>query len=448
MKLFNVLKFIPALATCLLFSCTSEVITLNSDSNVASCEGCHTNYAHLQKVYSPDTTGPAGGCGGEAPHFEPFDRVFIGGDGYQAFKKTAHYDLGCTYCHNGNNSTSDKETAHSGNFIKHPSSVNEEKCGACHNLIVNNFKTSIHQGMGQKRKVAIRSGLGGHEDFDKLPAHQIEGYNKNCATCHASCGSCHVVRPVIGGGGLISGHNFNRTPDMVNVCVSCHTSRGGHAFLGVAPGTKPDVHFTKAGYKCTDCHNMLEMHGDGKAVAQRYEYGRLPECKDCHTYLDFTNNYHKAHYDDFNCQMCHSQKYNNCGSCHVGGEGARVASYMDFKIGANPIPNLKKGYKFTTVRRTLAAPDNWKSYGVANYPNFNALPTYNYTSPHNIQKWTDRTLVDAGKQCFTKCHIVKEGNTVLNKELYLFNSNLLDWEKQASASVTVDGKLPPSWILN
>ena len=55
----------------------------NPDGEIASCEGCHTNYAHLQEVYSPDTAAPAGGCGGDAPHFEPYDRVFMGGDGFE-----------------------------------------------------------------------------------------------------------------------------------------------------------------------------------------------------------------------------------------------------------------------------------------------------------------------------------------------------------------------------
>jgi hypothetical protein len=151
------------------------------------------------------------------------------------------------------------------------------------------------------------------------------------------------------------------------------------------------------------------------------------------------------HYDDFNCQVCHSQVYNSCGSCHVHGEGARVPSYLDFKIGVNPIPEVKPGFEFVLVRRTPGAPDNWKEYGVDEYANFDALPTYNYTSPHNLLRWTDRTEVDEGNACYYNCHIRNEGGELINKELYLFQDNLLDWEKTASSSVTVDGKLPSSW---
>ena len=415
-------------------------------NSVASCVGCHTNYAHLQEVYTPDTGAPPGGCGGEAPHYEPYDRVYMGGDGYEAYKQSGHYEMGCKACHNGTDNTSDKNLAHSGDFISHPSMFFEEKCGTCHQNIVNNFKTSIHQGTGQKRKVTIRSGLSGPADFDQLPVHQIEGYNKNCATCHASCGECHIVRPLIGGGGLANGHEFRKTPDMISVCVTCHVSRGGHAYLGVASGTQPDVHLTSAGYRCVDCHDGDELHGDGNPVEQRYAYDKLPKCQNCHTNLNGSNFYHSTHYESFNCQVCHSQVYNNCGSCHIHGDGARVPSYLGFKIAENPIPDIKTGFNFTLVRRTLAAPDNWEVYGVPEYANFNAFPTYNYTSPHNLLRWTDRTDVADGKSCSSNCHIRNEGGALINRELFLFQDDLLDWEQNATSGITVDGKLPESWF--
>jgi thiosulfate/3-mercaptopyruvate sulfurtransferase len=415
-------------------------------STVATCEGCHTNYAHLQEVYTPDTAAPPGGCGGEAPHYEPYDRVYMGGDGYAAYKQSGHYEIGCVGCHNGTGNTADKDLAHSGDFISHPSMFAEEKCGSCHQAIVNNFKTSIHQGTGQKRKVTIRSGLTGPQDFDQLPVHQIEGYNKNCATCHASCGECHIVRPLIGGGGLAKGHEFTKTPDMINVCVTCHVSRGGHAYLGVASGTQPDVHLTAVDFKCVDCHDGAELHGDGNPVEQRYAYAGLPKCENCHTNLGSKNSYHTIHYDDFNCQVCHSQVYNNCGSCHIHGDGARIPSYLGFKIAENPLPDIKPGFNFTLVRRTLAAPDNWDLYGVPQYANFAAFPTYNYTSPHNLLRWTDRTQVSDGKACSSNCHIRNEGGTLINKELYLFQSDLLDWEVNATTPIACDGKLPESWF--
>lgn len=412
---------------------------------VASCEGCHINYAHLQEVYSPDTGAPVGGCGGEAPHYEPYDRVYLGGEGYEAFKASGHYKVGCVGCHNGKDGTDDKNLAHSGDFIKHPSLFHQEKCASCHQGISDDFMTSIHNGFGQMRKVAIRSGLSGAMDFDQLPAHQIKGYNANCATCHGTCGNCHIVRPPIAGGGLSHGHNFVKSPDMLNVCVACHVSRGGHAYLGVASGTQPDVHLKKAGYKCMDCHSGSELHGNGQFVEERYAYSELPTCVECHVTTVGSNVYHTTHWGDFNCQVCHSQDYNNCGSCHIHGDGARIPAYIDYKIAVNPLPLLKT-YKFALVRRTLGAPDNWEKYGVAQYANFAALPTYNFTTPHNILRWTERTTVDAGSSCSANCHIRKEGDSLVNTDLYLFQSDLLLWEFAATSGITVDGKLPSSWF--
>ncbi|HSG67241.1 MAG TPA: hypothetical protein VK994_00945, partial [Bacteroidales bacterium] len=321
-----------------------------------------------------------------------------------------------------------------------------DKCGACHASIANGFSTSLHHGTGQMRKVTIRSGLNGPQEFDQLPEHQIEGYNANCATCHGTCGNCHVVRPPVGGGGLVRGHDFTKTPDMVNICVTCHVSRGGHAYLGVAAGTQPDLHLTMNDFTCMDCHSGAELHGDGQQVEQRYEYSKLPNCDNCHSSDKAANLYHTMHYDDFNCNVCHSQDYNNCGSCHVHGDGARIPAYLDFKIAGNPLPDIFPDFKFTVVRRSPAAPDNWEKYGVAEYANFEAFPTYNYASPHNLLRWTSRTQVGDGKECYSSCHIRNEGGTLVNSELFLFQNDLLEWEYEANVGITVDGKLPESWF--
>ena len=417
------------------------------DPNINSCEGCHTNYDALKELAEPDTTTGGGGhgCGGDAPHYEVYDQVYLGGDGYEEFKQTKHGQMECTACHNGVDNTDNKAEAHSGDFIASPSSRSEETCGTCHADVVANTKNSIHeQGWGQKRKVTVRYGLEGPHQFDQMPENLQHGYDQNCATCHATCAECHVMRPKAGGGGLADGHNFSKKPDMNDVCVTCHSSRGGHAYLGVAPGTKPDVHLTKLGFTCMNCHSKTDVHGDGKIHEQRYAIPGLPECSDCHGDVSGQNNYHAVHSETFSCYTCHSQPYNNCGSCHIGGEGARIPSYQDFKIAMNPIPDLKD-YKLALVRRTLMAPDSWKEYGIDNLQNFSAFPTYNYTTPHNINKWTAVTEVADGKNCYENCHIIKDGDTLRNKQLYLFESDLLEWEVEANKNVVVDGKLPEGW---
>jgi hypothetical protein len=439
-------------AALVIIGCQKEDIKVPTDplqGGLAknSCEGCHTNYDLLKQIHSPDTVHAAGGCGGDAPHIEPYDRVYLGGTGYSEFKNTYHGKMKCTTCHNGVDGTDDKKLAHTNNFIKHPSKSADEKCASCHPSIVANAKNSIHeQGTGQKSMVTLRSGLGtGLSAFDQLTDAMKDAYGKNCATCHASCGDCHVNRPSAGGGGLYKGHQFVK-PDMRDHCTTCHTSRGGHAYYGVAAGTQPDVHLTKKGFTCMDCHSKHEVHGDGNYYDQRYKMASLPKCSNCHTNINNSNAYHLAHFNTFNCNTCHSQDYNNCGSCHIGGAGARIPSYQGFKIAMNPIPQTKP-YKLATVRRSLMAPDSWKEFGVTQLPNFDVRPTYKYTTPHNILKWTSRTQVAAGKACYDNCHIVKEGNNYRNKSLYLFNSDLIElWEISANQGIIVDGKLPANWF--
>lgn len=413
-------------------------------ASVASCEGCHTDYQTLKRIASPDTAAAGGGCGGETPHIEPYDRVFLGGEGYAEFSKSLHAKQGCVSCHGGVDKTSDKKLAHSGTFVKHPSTKSATTCVPCHTDAHASAKNSLHeQGWGQKSMVALRAG---YASFDQLPASVKNGYEINCGKCHATCGDCHVNRPKAGGGGLYKGHSFQKTPNMADNCVACHTSRGGHGYFGIGTGTVPDVHLTKLpnGGHCINCHSKYELHGDGQIYDQRYKMQLAPRCEQCHSGVATSNQYHRMHATTFNCQTCHSQDYNNCGSCHIGGEGARVPSYLGFKIGMNPIPSTKP-FKFATLRRSLMAPDSWKEYGLPNLANFDVRPTYKYSTPHNIIRWTTRTKVASGKACYDNCHIIKEGTTFRNKGLYLWNADLQSWEVNADRNIVVDGRLPTSW---
>jgi len=300
--------------------------------------------------------------------------------------------------------------------------------------------------------LTLRSGLGyAQEGFERLTALMKEGYDVNCAKCHAACGDCHVNRPKAGGGGLYNGHYFGM-PDMRNHCTTCHTSRGGHAFFGVASGTDPDVHLTKASFTCVSCHKEEEIHSNGVTYNQRYDMPLLPKCEDCHSGVSNSNKYHKAHINSFSCYTCHSQDYNNCGSCHIGGVGARIPSHLKFKIAINPIPATRP-YKYALVRQSLSAPDSWSNYGTSTLADFEAAPTYKYTTPHNISKITTRTGYEntdgnwvVYNNCTEGCHISKNSDGIYkNKELFLFNSDLEEWEKASDQNITVDGKLPSSW---
>ncbi len=456
----KLLSFLLVISVLFIIGCSKEEeqpIIPESNLDKASCIGCHTDYNLLKTVYTPDPVDDTGGgCGGETPHIEPYDRVYMGGTDYEEFKNDIHGKLPCVTCHKGVDNTSDKNVAHSGDFIKKPSANSTEACGSCHPNLVNKAKNSIHeQGWGQKSMVTLRSGLGDVPDaFDLLSDLMKEGYNKNCAKCHASCGDCHVLRPKAGGGGLYRAHKFVKTPDMVDHCTTCHVSRGGHAYFGVAVGTVPDVHLTERGFTCMSCHTQNEIHGDGNIYDQRYKVAELPKCVNCHSDVTSSNIFHNAHMNTFSCHTCHSQDYNNCGSCHIGGEGARIPAYQGYKIGMNPISDTKPGFKFTLLRRSLMAPDSWMEYGVPILANFDVRPTYKYTTPHNIIKVTSRTgykdsignwVAYPRLSCKDGCHIIKNQN-YKNKELYLFESDLIeDWEKSANVNIIVDGKLPANW---
>ncbi len=331
--------------------------------------------------------------------------------------------------------------------INSPSLIHEEKCVTCHETISDNYITSLHNGVGQKRAVAMRSGYSGATDFGNLPAHQVAAYDAKCSSCHGTCGNCHIVRPASGGGGLISGHSFNKEPDMLIVCLSCHAGGTGNNYLGVSPGTQPDVHLTELSFECLDCHSGFELHGDGQEIEQRYAYTELPECEDCHTGQASSNTYHSMHYDDFQCQVCHSQSYNSCGTCHIKDSQLETAAFQDFKIAKNTIPGIR-GNQLALVSRTPAHPENWVGYGAElEYSSFETLPTFNYTTPHNTLRWTSRTNVDDGASCTTNCHIRNEGGTLINSELFLWANDLETWEVEATQNYTVDGILPAYWFV-
>ena len=185
------------------------------------------------------------------------------------------------------------------------------------------------------------------------------------------------------------------------------------------------------------------VHWAGRETGDGLEY---PTCEDCHSGLEEENNYHSVHYDDFQCQICHSQDYNSCGACHVSEGHAEYGPYMDYKIALNTISDIKD-YEFALVRRTLGHPENWVGYGEElEYSNFDVLPTYNYTTPHNILEKTMRTDVEDGQSCSSNCHIRNEGGTLINAEYYLWADSLEAYELDATSAYTVDGHLPAYWF--
>ena len=383
-----------------------------------------------------------------------------------------HASIGCTGCHGGLSpagavdDTSAYRTAHTG-MVRDPSTAGREGCsgGLCHGDKVRRNETSIHnQIWGEKAHVAIRNG---YASFSDAPEHIQAAFATDCSGCHTSCGQCHVSRPNTAGGGFLEqrvgySHRFIRTPSEENVCTACHGSRVSddwNANQERVPGNLPDVH-NEYGYSCLDCHNE-DFHGFGPTdveLSSRYQVPDLPQCIDCHQDDRDDNAYHRQHWPDANaddgpdlaCYACHSQQYNNCNTCHAGSWASEYESdnsgeyrvYPRFKLGMNPYyaqtDHAHNEAAWIVVRHVPASPDAFQNWGISEMSNFNAMETWKYSSPHNIRRWTARTLVDSSwadtsaqnytsENCSNNCHMHGAGNpgSLTNIDLYLTNEDML-----------------------
>jgi len=395
---------------------------------------------------------------------EPWKKVFIDLNGNSDVGQLDNHmaDLSCIDCHGGNNTKPNSmEEAHAG-LILDPSeydATGKNSCAAsgCHETTAENYKNSLHQQLwGERKMVAIRSGV---ETFAECPQTTQDGFNHECTSCHATCGDCHISIPNSAGSGFINSHKFQKTPDQANNCMACHGSRIAHDFLGdyeIYPNRPRDIHADM--FTCLDCHSKAEMHSSVPENTDRYHYDELPSCEEsgCHdANLNTINTYHTMHLnnDKLSCFVCHSQDYNNCTDCHVNHEWQTDPEYQannpeeDFKIGLNPIKTEsgRLRFEFATLRHIPIAPDGYTYWGSPTLPNYNAMPSWKYTSPHSIRRFTARTDTTGGKTCSESCH----ANNPDNRKYYLFRDSVsVRWPEEVNAneSVFVDGELPSYWF--
>jgi hypothetical protein len=308
--------------------------------------------------------------------------------------------MGCVYCHGGMEPAEDKYDAHEGITVD-PSVGTEAVCAQCHPEIVATYATSFHALLlGERTMIATRSGNPDWEEDEVMMA----GFEASCNGCHASCGQCHISRPDSVDGGFIEGHAFEKTPSMINQCTACHGSRVGEEFRGThrdeIDGYQADTHYL-ASMRCEACHGAEEIHG--AKGEHRYASELMPRCEDCHEDIATSNAYHSTHGDSFSCQVCHAQDYKQCASCHAG-VGLDEPSELGFKIGRNPLPEYRD-YDYVVLRHIPVVPDTYAPWGVKeDLAHFDLVPSFKYTSPHNIQRWTARTTPDDGETCADKCH--------------------------------------------
>lgn len=374
---------------------------------------------------------------------EPWEKVLVKAE----FLDTVHGRMGCVKCHNGNGEVADdKNAAHQG-LIAYPSDDAEAYC-SCHEQ-VDNHNLSIHRTQeGYYHWFEQRAGFDIRTAGNEEALHEFEA---ECGKCHASCGQCHVIQPVSVGGGFAEnwGHIFRTEPHMKNNCTACHGSRVGDEYTGAgamqeAENLKPDIHYQK-GNTCDLCHTGPEMHGDGSDRTTRYDAHNTltPKCEDCHLSDAESNEFHQAHWSGsgskLSCQVCHSQTYKSCNSCHAGGEGITGSSYPTFKIGQNYMKSDRHDYDFITVRHIPIAPTTFEEWGITlDDQSYTSAPTWKMTTPHNIRKITPQTDVEDGGFCGENCH---------NSDLFLRESDIeqynssdyVDLEIQANQDVFMSG---------
>ena len=369
---------------------------------------------------------------------EPWEKVLVN---TEAFTETVHGKLDCVDCHNGMES-GEKDEAHK-NLIANPSSDPEQFCGECHPDVVLHAANNLHSNLeGYWTVLDTRSGSQNHPELQEM-------FGNHCASCHASCGDCHVSQPTSVGGGLIDGHIFNATPSMTRNCTACHGSRVGNEYMGKHEDIKADVHFRQGRMQCVNCHNGNEMHGYpqdcgschvGPEEAElappehRYDGVQSPRCESCHAVVSVGEDnimMHEVHGSDLSCQVCHSVPYTSCDGCHVsvsdstGNPFFRTeGSYLGFYIGQNVNQNYDRPYEFVTVRHVPVATTSFEYYGDNLLTDFNELPTWTYATPHNIQRNTPQT-----ESC-DSCHN--------NPDLFLTIDKVNEAEVFANADVIVD----------
>lgn len=385
------------------------------------------------------------------PPLEAWEKVLINlGSAVSTGELDLHLSqIACWDCHGGDPGTDDMESAHAG-LIADPSGPDTAVCGTCHTEIQDSYSGSLHFNVwGMKEMVAKRLD---QPSFGSCPAEVKDGFGKECSKCHATCGDCHISRPNPSGKGFIDSHVFKAKPHQKNQCMACHGARIGADFMGNdEEGRLPDAHFAK-GKSCTSCHGANQLHASVPEDRDRYHNDSGASCESCHD-IPNVNNHHIVHWDDLSCHVCHSQPYSNCGSCHVEEAWKTDPDYqennpsIDFRIGLNPIPDRR--FKYVTLRHAPVAPDtydNWGEKGMAT--KYNDYPSWKYTTPHSIRRWTERTSVPEGAGCGANCHLGSPGGSMDNINIYLFKeyveSNWPD-EVEANSEVIIDGELPSNW---
>lgn len=348
---------------------------------------------------------------------EPWEKVIVD---LEKFSATSHGKQTCIDCHGGEQSA-DKDAAHVG-LVASPSQDSQTLCGECHAEITSAYPNSLHNTQaGYWASLEARSAPENHPALEEM-------FGNHCSTCHTTCGECHISQPKNVGGGLFNGHVFEKTPPMTRSCTACHGSRVGNEFLGKNEGFPGDVHFREGRMNCVKCHAGTDLHAqnvpaDSVSLEHRLAGEESPACITCHPEVSQDlNPMHQMHSEGLSCQVCHAITYTSCDGCHVAiSENSgkpffeTQATYNTFAIGRNPLQSEERPYEFVLLRHVPVATTSFQYYGENLLPNFNALPTWLYTTPHNIQLNTPQNA--SCEACHTDATLFLTADKVKPEEL-------------------------------
>jgi len=250
------------------------------------------------------------------------------------------------------------------------------------------FETSLHATRRGKAYWYEKKN-GGFESLTNVPmdslacqkchgAAKADGTAIDDATYQPDCYDCHDRKQWL--------------PVGQETCLGCHSRQKTEIDLAGSPAAADhfsDVH-RDAGMRCTDCHQLEELHGDGQTYNSIFEPGAIKAgCTNsgCHPTEELPQNvYHDLHLETTDCAACHVQSVISCTSCHFETETAQ-----DKKRFYGPPPmhdfimlvNSEKTGKITTAT-------------------FQAL-TYRDTTFYAIAPYTAHTVKRKVRECMD-CH--------------------------------------------
>jgi thiosulfate/3-mercaptopyruvate sulfurtransferase len=300
----------------------------------------------------------------------------------EAFLDDVHAQPGCISCHGGTPNTVDFADAHSG--LRSPDRQPDKTCGSCHIGVAKQGRTSLHHLQWGIQKALAERGA------DLTDPTTAKAYAKQCTTCHASCGDCHVSRTRQAGGGLAAGHGFSATGFDTNACTSCHGETVGAESAGIQ-SAKGDYH-AALGMSCTSCHTTATTFHSGSPGVGMLDGRPEPTCLDCHPEAakrSRDNMQHAIHNETVQCQVCHaSGPYRSFDDYAALGKTDAISDTLAFKIGRNPVQSDQRPWNYVLLREVPITADTFAKSGSGLVPGIGDAPSWTLATPHNMQRNT------------------------------------------------------------